>query len=1276
MTDRGFRVGWLIARRTLLALAALLAASAPALAAQPDADAGFETVRFRQYGISKGLSQASVRAITQDRRGFIWLGTQEGLNRFDGYEFRVFLRQHADDASLPDNHILALAPGPGDGVWVGTQNGGLALFDPYLERARRWPVGDPGTGGVAGSPVSALLAHRWGGLWVASGQPARLQFLADPESPLIEVGGAGGLDLGEVRALREAGDGALLVASSRGVFRVADASSPIERLGGEALPQDVRDVAENFDGGIWVATGSDGVWRIDSDGDVERVLHRAEGLLDESTRSLLFDRSGRLWIGSLDGLSRWQQDSGRMRVWRAGSGEGDELSSPRVESLFEDRDGLLWVGTWFNGVNLHDPRSEAFAKARHVPGNPRALPGSAVVDVLPAADGEVWIALSDLNRAVRLSLEQGVLETVDPRRAGVGVAGGGLVRAQAMTADGSLWVAFGNKGLLQRRPDGGIAMHAAGGDLNVPEGDLFELQVDAGGTLWAGSIGGGLAQLCAGCSRFERFAERPDDPHAFPGREVVAIRPSADGSIWIGTRFHGLVRLLPDRSRFEHYPAEASRLDGLAHPNVTCLMEDRDGVLWVGTQGGGLHRVHRDAPGRAVAFERFDRARGLAAEAVGGIEQDAEGQLWVSTTLGLSRIDPVSGAILNFGENEGALAGGYFIGSSSRLADGRLLFGGPRGLTVFDPRDVQPPPPPGLLAISGVRVLGAAESGEGRRGIGRWIRDEGHGDRLVLESGVDDFSLELSALSFSAPEQLQFEYRMEPHEPWRLVEARRRFASYSNLPPGEHLFLARALRPHGAAGEMLSLRVSVSEPHTPWEDLGRVAIPVSLLFAVLLMILAAVRQRERMQARRQMAESEARLKLALWGTGDELWDFDLLARRLHRENPLPHVMSAREAGSAGSDGLGHHVHPDDRAEFERALRRVLEGDTDVLDVSVRVERTGGGHVWLRTRGRVSERDALGRALRLTGTRSDISELKHSAEALEEANLELERRVDERTAALTSANRELGDALEGLRRAQHQLVEQEKMAALGGLVAGVAHEINTPIGIGVTAASHLESCTRDFARRFAEGRLTRSELKAFSEVAGESADLILRNLHRADRLIKSFKQVAVDQSSESRRPIDLAEYIDEILTAWNPRLRRSRHRVLCEVPTGIRIETLPGAIYQVLSNLLQNSLVHGFADRDEGGTIRISAEVRDGRLHLRYADDGVGMDETVRARVFEPFFTTRRGAGGSGLGLHIVYNLVTQALGGRITCESASGQGVLFRIDLPGPPDGPAQASSG
>jgi signal transduction histidine kinase len=423
------------------------------------------------------------------------------------------------------------------------------------------------------------------------------------------------------------------------------------------------------------------------------------------------------------------------------------------------------------------------------------------------------------------------------------------------------------------------------------------------------------------------------------------------------------------------------------------------------------------------------------------------------------------------------------------------------------------------------------------------------------------------------------------------------------------------------------------------------------------------RGKERVRAERELRSSEERLKLALWGTGDELWDLDVTTHRLRRANPLPQVKvgPAEEVGDVRS--MAGSVHPDDLPGFETAMRDLLRGDSDHLDFAYRAETVDGGWCWLRTRGRVVVRDAEGRATRVAGTVADITELQAQQLALERLNHELEERVVERTQALSAANGELEDLLQRLTLTQDQLVEQEKMAALGGLVAGVAHEINTPLGIGVTAASHLASASQRMAEALAEKRLTRSGLEDYARLAQESAQLILRNLERADKLVKSFKQVAVDQATDERRRFDLAEYLDEVVTSLRPALRRAHHEVDIEVDGHIALDTLPGALYQTLANLVQNSVIHGFAGRT-AGRIRIHAHCEGADCIIDYRDDGAGMPEEVRRRVFEPFYTTRRGQGGSGLGMHIVYNLVTRALRGAISCESQPGQGCRFLLRFP------------
>lgn len=285
-------------------------------------------------------------------------------------------------------------------------------------------------------------------------------------------------------------------------------------------------------------------------------------------------------------------------------------------------------------------------------------------------------------------------------------------------------------------------------------------------------------------------------------------------------------------------------------------------------------------------------------------------------------------------------------------------------------------------------------------------------------------------------------------------------------------------------------------------------------------------------------------------------------------------------------------------------------------------------------------------------------------ALRELNAELDNRVRARTAELHTANDELRGALDDLRRAQGDLVRSEKLAALGALVAGVAHELNTPIGNSVMVASTLVDQTVGLAQEMQSG-LRRSTLTTYVAQSQEAAELLLSNLKRAANLVSSFKQVAVDQTSEQRRSFDVAEVVDEILAMLRPQLKRRPLAISVDVPAGIVLDSYPGPFGQVVANLVANAAIHAFPDEVVAGHVRISgAAGDDGGVCLTISDDGVGIAAENIGRIFDPFFTTRLGQGGSGLGLHIVYNIVTGVLGGEIRVASTPGKGCTFIVTLP------------
>lgn len=283
------------------------------------------------------------------------------------------------------------------------------------------------------------------------------------------------------------------------------------------------------------------------------------------------------------------------------------------------------------------------------------------------------------------------------------------------------------------------------------------------------------------------------------------------------------------------------------------------------------------------------------------------------------------------------------------------------------------------------------------------------------------------------------------------------------------------------------------------------------------------------------------------------------------------------------------------------------------------------------------------------------EVEKRTKELFDLNKDLELRVAERTA-------ELEDSIIMIKEAQVKLVQSEKMAALGGLVAGVAHEINTPVGVGITAASHMETATKEFQKLFNTEKMKKSDLQSFLATSREASRILLTNLMRAAQLIQGFKQVSVDQNTGGKREINFKEYIDKILMSLHPKIKLTKHNILVDCPEHLLVDTYPGAISQILTNLIMNSLTHAY-EEDDDGDIAIKVREKSRFIDVEYRDDGKGIDKEHINHVFDPFFTTKRASGGTGLGMNIVYNLVTQKLGGQINCESTLGEGTLFHFTI-------------
>jgi signal transduction histidine kinase/ligand-binding sensor domain-containing protein len=1360
-------------------LCACLLLCAPLLAAGPG--------RFQVYDADEGLSQASVGDLLQDRSGFLWLGTQDGLNRFDGREFVVHRHDPAKPATLDDNYISALAEDAGGDLWIGTQSGlnRRRALDGHIERH---PVD---LGGGRGDPfVIDVWPAADGQLLVTTrGHGVRAY---EPETRRWrELAGVPAFKRRQ-RLLHGDGQGPWLLASDEQLLRLAPDGSRSEVLFADLdAGGGYTAVAGRPGGGYALGTLRGGLRLIDTEG---RLLMRLDatldglGLPDAGVRALLYDQAGRLWIGTVGGLARLDPD-GTLQRWRHRAGDARGLPGDRISALLLDRTGLVWVGTWTGGLARIDPEGERFRVLGAGGDEESSLPAASVPAIASAADGSLWVGMVD----------GGGLARVDPAGRISGLwrtRDGPEPRLQQddvhalLAEERGLWVGYAGGGLDLRGEAGLIRRElprGRGGGL--PDASVKALARDRAGTLWVGTQGG-LHSLCADCEAFVAWPSDPDGRSGPRGNYVNQILETRDGRLWFAMRRAGLSWFDRENSRWGGIGSHRDSPVRLPHENVTSLYEDAGGTLWVGTQGGGACRLSRSADGGPAALACLGEAEGLASAMIGAIAGSRDGRIWFATTRGVCSLAAGASRAACHARDDPALGADFYVGAVATGLDGRVHLGSASGLVSL-PASLEPMPAgPGVpLVYTEIRVGNQPVHPGPTAAITTSIENA---PTVRLRHDQDLVSIAFAALDYRRAPGLAFRYRLAGRDAdWTLADPRRPLATYTGLASGRYRLIVEAMADDTVAGRN---EIAIEVLEAPWLSYwARIGYALALLLVGgFLAWRMRLRRRERERSRDALAQSEALLKHSLWGSRAELWDADLVSGRLARRNRLEHLEVTRKAAAETLRAYAPFVHADDRATFDAALAacvqgeqdyfecsyrtraidgdwrwmlsrgrvysrdasgraqrmigttfditdlrrneerlvdserrlklalwgsgdemwdidlrsgeirrentlaqtalgselrfphmkdylefvhpldqarvreafvRHIKGDVDHFSCSYRIAAVGGGWVWVLGKGRVVERDGEGHALRMLGTNRDISQLMQVEEELRTLNEELELRVTRRTEALERANRELKETLAELTRTQRQLVESEKLAALGGLVAGVAHEINTPLGVAVTAASHLEQESQVLERTIEEGRMTRSALAEFLQHARQGAQLVLRNLERAGALVKSFKQVAVDQASEQRRVFRLEAYLGEILTSLRPRLKGTQLRTEVECPPELVLDTYPGALYQIIANLLVNALVHAYTP-GQAGCIRIVARAVGEDIHIEFADDGAGMPEAVRRRIFEPFFTTRRGSGGSGLGLHIAYNLATQILGGRIECESRPGQGTRFWLQFP------------
>jgi len=424
---------------------------------------------------------------------------------------------------------------------------------------------------------------------------------------------------------------------------------------------------------------------------------------------------------------------------------------------------------------------------------------------------------------------------------------------------------------------------------------------------------------------------------------------------------------------------------------------------------------------------------------------------------------------------------------------------------------------------------------------------------------------------------------------------------------------------------------------------------------------------ERKRVEEALKDSETKYRFLAENSIDIIWIYNIESKGIEFISPFVYDISGYTVNEIGNMKPENYLTEESYKKAVLLLKDELENDCNRNPRrTVRVEadyRIKNGLIRNCEVNAGFKRNSKGEPLAIFGTTRDITMRKETEKEVIRLNHELKKRIQDRTEELIKTGRALEESMEAVKQTEEKLILSEKMAYLGNIVASMAHEINTPLGIGITAVSNQEEHTSKIIDLFHVGKISKNELEQYFSVIAETTGILNSNLKRAAELMKSMKIIAVDQCSEIRRKINLKDYFNEIFLSLRPELKKTGHEVLLNCPANIMFKTYPGAISQIFINLILNSLKHGF-EYTQNGKIVINLRRKDKSVEITYQDNGKGMDREHLIRLFEPYFTTKQGKGGSGLGMQIVHNLVVEKMGGQISCDSSPGKGFMCVIILP------------
>jgi len=1274
------------------------------------------SLRFKQLSQEQGLTQASGNAIMQDKNGYLWISTQGGLHRYDGYEFKVFASVPFDTTSLSDNWVWGVTEASNGDLWVGTESGGLNRMDPNTGAAKHYRYDPDDSTTISSDRVFYPFEATNGDLWVSTLSSGLNRMRAGEDGKFTRYkhihDEPNSLSGNSLFWVSEDANGDIWVGSGNGINRINPETEVITQfLSDDEYHQGYGDplnvlglyIPPGNEGILWLATGN-GLVKLNSEtGDFQRFFIE-ESKDDYNPLNFIHEvvpdpnDPNVLWVaGPGTGVARFDMRTEKFDAYRNNPRDKNSLSENYVQSLFLDRSGMMWVGTSTEGINTFNPGAVNFTNIKNNPDDPSSLAPGIVWGLYEDTEGSLWVGTDvgsdgDILTQFDAKTRKVTWHRFDPDNQQTLLPGS--IRAFAEDASGQFYVG-GSVGLNRLdRKTGVVERFWRPGEVETRRrNEIFSLAPvrGDGNSLLIGSAGG-LDHFNTLTDEFTSIPLSSDSLVREPG--VFSTYQDSNGSIWVGTN-QGLYQVEPDGRVKIASEYDAQDTTSIRKNEVHVIIErsEEPGILWLAlASGGGLNRFDTKT-GKAT---HITTREGLADNTIYGLLEDDNGTLWMSTNNGISNYNPDTKEMRNYGLNEGLMALEYNQNAYAKGTGGMLYFGSGKGVTAFAPERLKTNATPPQVVVSDVKLFNKSVKSDPNSPLNK-ASDENK--ELTFNYDENEITIDYVALHFANASKNQYAYQLAGFDKDWVPAGTRRTTTYTNLAPGKYTFKVRASNSDGVwNNEGASIQLTVLPPwYRTWWAYALFATMFGMaVFAVDRIQRYRLRGIEKKRAVLREAELRAEAENKRRADTEELSKIGRTITSTFSVNKIIDTVYANvnTIMDAAIFGVGIYNEEKNCLDFPATKEEgkmlpsysyPLTEDQwlavccfkNVQEIVI-ADYEQEIHQFVKNYSGPIEGKSPVSVIYMPLIQQDrvvgvITTQSFIAGAYTEYHVNLLRNLANYAAIAldnASAYRKLDSTVTELRATQAQLIHSEKMASLGELTAGIAHEIQNPLNFVNNFSEVNSELIDELLEEINKGNMT--EIKVLAGDLKTNENRIAEHGERASSIVKGMLQHSRSGSGE-KELTDINAMADEYLRLAYHGLRAKDKSFNAEFKLALdeelpRIEVVPQDIGRVLLNLINNAF-HAVRDT-KNPTVGVKTErVELGKsqkkgVRITVSDNGSGIPEEIKDKIFQPFFTTKSAGEGTGLGLSLSYEIITKGHKGELEVESKLNEGTKFIITLP------------